>query len=292
VLDHHFYYASGTFTPTHAFTKVQALFEQSPKDIYFTDLFGESLDAQQELAAFCQARDALHLQLQRSDGKEIPSRIVTIWFDTNEQLWKLLVHAESESNFVDIAHAQYLHASEIFNKQTRLWPEEHTSIAHSDIVIAKVRESVARKTKNNPIIIDEPGTRRRDMLSAIVAAIRDGTIAGFEGWNIVELSADVAHYPPLTNQGRHTLYSIIWQAYHQTPRSLFVIENFDRLSYWAGPLLKPFLARGQMRLIGTATLADYRQHIERDAAIQRRMQEIVIPNTSPSPVQTSDMPSH
>jgi len=275
VLDHHFSYAAGVFAPTPAFAAIQPVFDQSPAGIYWADLTGEFTEQEQD---FCQARDALQLQFQHPAGILFPIRLVTIQFHAAEQRWKLVIHADREEDFHHLASMHYIDASEMFAQYTRLWQEAPVDSLRAGSVVARACEILARTTKNNPVLIGEPGASRRVLLAAVIAAIQDGAVADLVGWRMVEL--DVARITAAPNQRLrdHRLYAAIWYAYSQTPRSLFVIEHVDQLVCWAAPLLKPFLARRQMRVIGTATLADYRHDIERDAAIQRRMQEILIPS--------------
>jgi hypothetical protein len=124
--------------------------------------------------------------------------------------------------------------------------------------------------------VGEDRQSRRFALAEIISFISNGGIPLFAGWRIVEL--DVKKIFAEINGEIHdsVLKAILWQGYYDHPRTLFVIEDFDYLVYWKAPLLKPFLARNQMYFVGTATLADYRVHIERDAAIGRRCDCLVL----------------
>jgi hypothetical protein len=277
VLDHHFGYAAGMFEPTPAFVPVQPLFAHSPVDIYWADLVGDYWEAPDDtITAFCQALDHLHLHVSRSDGVPVSIRVVTIWYDEAHQHWKLVVHADEATQFHRLAQVRYPDAARLFTDYTHFWPAEPEGAITHPAEIARAADIFQRKTKNNPILIGEPGEVRRRLLAEIVASLRQGAVSELIGWEIVELDGERLHPAQLADQARYTLFAIVWYASQRSPRTLFLIEYVDRLVRWAAPLLKPFLARGEMRLIGTATLADYQQDIERDAAIQRRMQEIVL----------------
>ncbi|HEU5383269.1 MAG TPA: hypothetical protein VFV38_48330 [Ktedonobacteraceae bacterium] len=106
------------------------------------------------------------------------------------------------------------------------------------------------------------------------------------------LLAELFPWPPLEEWIAPTMVlerlQEIFIAMHQAAGSFILyVDHFHRLAGGepdkypvdAAPLLKPALARGQIQLIGACTLEQYRQHIERDAAIQRRFQEICVPET-------------
>lgn len=276
VVDHHFSYAAGIFEPSPAFRQVQPLFEQAPDALYWADLFAD-LDAHDDaIKSFCQARDTLQLHMRRSDGVYLSIRVVTIQYDEQQQHWKVLVHADQETHFHLMVQPLYADAAELFTRYTRPWPAAgEVAIAHL-AEIARAMEIMGRKTKQNPILIGEPGEARRSLLAEIVLSLQQGAVSERAGWHIAELDGDRLYPSQIPDQAMHTLSAVIWYASQQSPRTVFIIEHFDRMARWAAPLLKPFLARGQLCLIGTATLADYRQYIERDAAIQRRMQEIIV----------------
>jgi hypothetical protein len=278
MLDHHFYYASGWFEPTDAFTHVQPLFEHAPPDMYWADLLGDAYEPDSDIQSFCLARDQLQLHLRGDDGVRLPIQVIAIMYDPEQQQWHLLARAHGEGHFNQMAQLLYTDAAEVFVRHTHPWPEAHESVIPLPSQIARVIAVLERTTttKNNPVLIGKPGESRRAILAEAVRNLRQGKVANLIGWNIVELDGDGLHPSKIPDEARHQLKAVLWHAYTQTPRTLFLIERFDHLVHWAAPILKPFLARGQMRFIGTATLVEYRQDIERDAAIQRRVQEILV----------------
>jgi len=134
---------------------------------------------------------------------------------------------------------------------------------------------LGRDHKNNPLFVGPPAPLRDHLVADTALHVLEDEVEALAGWRVATLDVDALLTLESCDAARKMLKAVVWHAYQAKPRMLFVIEQFDRLLPWAISALKPLLARGQMRFIGTTTLDEYREKIEREASIQRRLHEIV-----------------
>ncbi|MBA3823636.1 MAG: hypothetical protein H0X24_06990 [Ktedonobacterales bacterium] len=268
-------FATGIFEPHPAFAQISSTFEQAP-DRPYTDFFRKFANLPAAVVPFCQARDGLHLQLWRSDGQQVAARIVAIQYEVYEQLWTIAVHTDDEHALAVIADAYQMNAAAAFAEYTRLWQEKPRVGMTDDAVVARAIQILARKTKNNPVLVDGPSERRCDALAAVVAAVRrEGTKRDIQ-WDVVALDPRCIRALPPYRQASNTLEALLLHSTRQVSHVLFIIEQCDQLATWADCTIRSFLARRQVQIVGTATLADYCEHIERNMLLQCWMQEVLI----------------
>ncbi len=274
-LDHHFYCAQGVFSPANTFDRLRPIFETAPEGLWLYDLFGECLADTGELddsyRAFCNTRDALRLTLRTPTGAVPGSRVVGIARIAGRDAWELLVSTDGAAAFERIARIHYVHAPETFARFARPW----TAPAVRREPPAGAMEVLARGHRNNPIFIGPAGPMRERLLADTAGLLLAGEGDALAGWRVAMLDVDALLALARWDEACETLRAVAWHAYQARPRTLFVIDRFDELMPWAAATLKPLLARGQMRFIGTANLEGYRKKIEKDAAIHRRVQEII-----------------
>lgn len=152
--------------------------------------------------------------------------------------------------------------------------------------ISRMITILSRRTKNNPILIGEPGVGKTAIVEGLAQRIAAEDVpAHLLDKRIVLLDmASLVAGTKFRGEFEQRLKSIIDEAKRDPNLILFVDElhlivgaGSAEGSMDAANILKPGLARGQLRMIGATTLDEYRKHIEKDAAFERRLQPIVVP---------------
>ena len=150
-------------------------------------------------------------------------------------------------------------------------------------------EVLARRTKNNPVLIGEPGVGKTAIVGGLAQRIYHGNVPQvLQGKRVVELSlnamvAGSKYRGEFEERIKAVLDEII---VHQTELIIFVDELHTVVGAGQGGgeggidvanVMKPALARGELHLIGATTLNEYQKYIEKDAALERRFQPILVP---------------
>lgn len=155
-----------------------------------------------------------------------------------------------------------------------------------DDEIRRVVEILSRRTKNNPVLIGEPGVGK----TAIVEGLARRIVAGDVPETLknktlysLDLSAMVAG-SKYRGEFEERLKNVLGEIVKSEGKILLFIDELHTVvgagaaegAMDAGNILKPMLARGELRCIGATTLNEYRKHIEKDAALERRFQPVFV----------------
>ena len=155
--------------------------------------------------------------------------------------------------------------------------------------IARVIEILGRRKKNNPMLIGEPGVGKSAIVEGIALRIAGGSISPALAKKRL-ISLDIALVVAGTKYRgdfEKRLKSIIKEA-SSNPDIILFIDEFHTIvgaggaqgSLDAANILKPSLARGELQIIGATTIEEYRKHIEKDAALERRFQPVMVEEPS------------
>ncbi|UQS24147.1 ATP-dependent Clp protease ATP-binding subunit [Amycolatopsis thermalba] len=159
-----------------------------------------------------------------------------------------------------------------------------------DEEIEQTIEVLSRRTKNNPVLIGEPGVGKTAIVEGLAQRICDGDVPDLLARRQVvrlDLTAMVAgtRYRGDFEERMTNLLDEIRA--HRDQLIVFIDElhtvvgaGASEGSMGAGNMLKPALARGELHIVGATTLEEYRQHIENDPALERRFQPILVPEPS------------
>jgi ATP-dependent Clp protease ATP-binding subunit ClpB len=152
--------------------------------------------------------------------------------------------------------------------------------------IRRVLQVLSRRTKNNPVLIGEPGVGKTAIAEGIAHRIIQGDIPeNLKDKQIIALDLGAliagAQY---RGQFEERLKSVLKEVQDSNGRVILFIDELHTMigagaaqgSMDASNMLKPALARGDLRCIGATTLDEYRKYIEKDAALERRFQPVII----------------
>ncbi len=158
-----------------------------------------------------------------------------------------------------------------------------------DMETRRVIQTLSRRTKNNPILIGEPGVGKTSIIEGLAQRIVNGRVPN-QIQNTEILSIDLGSILAGTmyrGQFESRIKKILAEIEKRGNVILFVDEIHMMVgagstegSIDAANLLKPMLAKGQLRLIGSTTFDEYKKHIEKDAAFERRFQPIKVAEPS------------
>jgi ATP-dependent Clp protease ATP-binding subunit ClpB len=155
-----------------------------------------------------------------------------------------------------------------------------------DEEIRRVIQVLSRRTKNNPVLIGEPGTGKTAIVEGLAQRIVAGDIPeGLAGKRVVALDVGAllagAKY---RGEFEDRLKAVLREIQDAAGQIILFIDELHTIvgagaaegAVDAANLLKPMLARGELRAVGATTLDEYRKHVEKDAALERRFQPVMV----------------
>jgi ATP-dependent Clp protease ATP-binding subunit ClpB len=155
-----------------------------------------------------------------------------------------------------------------------------------DEEIRRVMQVLSRRTKNNPVLIGEPGVGKTAIVEGLARRIVEGDVPdGLKDKRVVALDlGSMVAGAKYRGEFEERLKAVLKEITDAEGEIVTFIDELHTVvgagaaegAMDAGNMLKPLLARGQLRMIGATTLDEYRKHIEKDAALERRFQPVMV----------------
>ncbi|NMM22380.1 MAG: ATP-dependent chaperone ClpB [Phycicoccus sp.] len=155
-----------------------------------------------------------------------------------------------------------------------------------DAEIRRVVQVLSRRTKNNPVLIGDPGVGKTAVVEGLAQRIADNDVPeSLKGKRLISLDlAAMVAGAKYRGEFEERLKAVLEEIRSAGGQVVTFIDELHTVvgagaaegSMDAANMLKPLLARGELRMVGATTLDEYRKHIEKDAALERRFQQVFV----------------
>jgi ATP-dependent Clp protease ATP-binding subunit ClpB len=155
-----------------------------------------------------------------------------------------------------------------------------------DDEIRRVIQVLSRRTKNNPVLIGEPGVGKTAIVEGLARRISDGDVPeGLKGKRLIALDvASMLAGAKYRGEFEERLKAVLKEITDAAGEVITFVDELHTIvgaggaegAMDAGNMIKPMLARGELRMIGATTLDEYRKYVEKDAALERRFQQVYV----------------
>jgi ATP-dependent Clp protease ATP-binding subunit ClpB len=155
-----------------------------------------------------------------------------------------------------------------------------------DEEIRRCIQVLSRRSKNNPVLIGEPGVGKTAIVEGLASRIADGDVPeGLKGKRLISLDiASMLAGAKYRGEFEERLKAVLKEITDAEGEIITFVDELHTIvgaggaegAMDAGNMIKPMLARGELRMIGATTLDEYRKHVEKDPALERRFQQVYV----------------
>jgi ATP-dependent Clp protease ATP-binding subunit ClpB len=230
-----------------------------------------------------------HMLIALASQKDTPSgKILARYGVTKDAIYKALADIRGSQRITDQNPEDKYQALKKFAKDlTELARKGKLDpVIGRDTEIRRVIQVLSRRTKNNPVLIGEPGVGKTAIAEGLARRIVSGDVPeGLKNKTLVSLDlGSMVAGSKFRGEFEDRLKAVLKEIESSDGQIILFIDELHTLvgagaaqgAIDASNMLKPALARGELRCIGATTLDEYRKHIEKDAALERRFQPVIV----------------
>jgi len=257
--------------------------------IYLTPDLAQTIDNSNKVAKFLKDEfvSTEHLFIALLDAQGELRDVIGQFKIDKERVFKALDELRNQNTTGATAKVKYRMLSKYTRSLTKLALEDKLDpVIGRDKEVMRIMQILSRRTKNNPILIGEPGVGKTAVVEGLASRVARGDVPdSLKDKEIVSLDiGSLIAGTKYRGEFEERLKGIMKEIDKAEGKIILFIDEIHMIvgaggadgTIDAANLLKPALARGELRAIGATTLKEYQKHIEKDAALARRFQPVYV----------------